>query len=178
MTNNILSFLRQNGYRAEIKDNKSSKLQAFRRNIYFPELLFDLGLSGHRTERFLIKIESQDQQIEYDTVMRNVKGCGFFFPVPVPPIETLCSMKVSAMLSRQKGRDFYDTLFLLGLTQPDYNFLSAKMGINNQDELKLSTEKTLKMIDLNHKRRDFEHLLFNRKNSNRILHFGEFIKEL
>ncbi len=127
MTDSILQFLKKNGYRAEARDRKSDKLKAFRRSIYFPEFLFDLGLSGHRTERFLIKIESQNQRIRYKKVMSNIKGCGFFFPFPVPPLEILCSMKISAMLSRQKGRDFYDVIFLLGLSKPNYNFLSKKM---------------------------------------------------
>ena len=82
MTDSILQFLKKNGYRAEARDRKNNKLKAFRRSIYFPEFLFDLGLSGHRTERFLIKIESQNQRISYKKVMSNIKGCGFFFPFP------------------------------------------------------------------------------------------------
>lgn len=178
MTDGVLSYIKQNGYRVEIKEPKSDKLKAFRRNIYFPELLFDLGLSGHRAERFLIKIESQDQQVGYRPVIENIKGCGFFFPFQVPPLITLCSMKIAAMLSRQKGRDFYDVLFLMSMTKPDYKFLSKKTEINNLSELKKTVEKTLGQVDLNRKRKDFEHLLFNRNNSNRILRIEEFVKEL
>lgn len=178
MTDSVLLFLKRNGYRAEAKDHNNDKLKAFRRNIHFPEFLFDLGLSGHREEHFLIKIKSQDQQIAYKPVIVNVKGCGFFFPFPVPPDEVLCGMKISAMLSRQKGRDFYDVLFLLAQSNPDYTFLSKKYGINNRLELKQSVEKMLHSVDLKMKIKDFEHLLFNKNNSNRILRFGEFIKEL
>ncbi len=176
MTNDVLVFLNKNGYKAEAKDRKNDKLKAFRRSIYFPEFLFDLGLSGHREERFLIKIESQDQLIAYEPIVVNIKGCGFFFPVPVPSDEILCSMKISALLSRSKGRDFYDLMFLLGLSSPDYNFLSKKTGINNLFELKQSVEKMLNSVDLKMKMKDFEHLLFNRNNSSRILRFGEFIR--
>ena len=55
MSDDVMHFLIRNGYKAESRDKNSSKLTAFRRNIYFPEFLFDLGLSGHRDERFLIK---------------------------------------------------------------------------------------------------------------------------
>ena len=34
-------------------------------------------------------------------------------------------MKLSALLTRGKGRDFYDAIFLLQRTEPDYPFLSA-----------------------------------------------------
>lgn len=144
----------------------------------FPELLFDLGLTGHRDERFLIKIESQDQQNPYSPVLANIKGCGFFFAFPVPSDEVLCAMKLSAMLSRSEGRDFYDAMFLLAQSKPDYGFLAAQQGIHNLNELKSATADVVKNIDLKRKQLDFEHLLFNKTNSNRILHFNEFIQEL
>jgi hypothetical protein len=94
MTDDVLSFLQRSGFRVETRDKANNKLKAFRRNIYFPELLFDLGLSGYKEERFLIKIESQDQAVEYSPVMVNIKGCGFFFPFPVPPDDVFCAMKI------------------------------------------------------------------------------------
>ena len=131
MTDSILEFLLKSGMKAETQDKENDKLKAFRRNFYFPSLLFDLGLSGYKEERFLIKVECQDQQIEYQPDMVNIKGCGLFFPFPVPADDALCAMKLSALLSRQKGRDFYDAMFLLGQTSPTYSYLSLKYGIKN-----------------------------------------------
>jgi len=178
MTDAVLQFLLRSGLRVEARDRDNERLKAFRRSIHFPELLFDLNLTGHRDERFLIKIEGQDQKISYQRVMVNIKGCGFYFPFPVPSDGVLCSMKLSAMLARQKGRDFYDALFLLAQTKPDYSFLSVKHGIQNLDELKAATLEMLKTVDLNLKKRDFEHLLFNKRNSERILSVGEFFLDL
>ena len=152
----------------------NKKLTAFRRNIHFPELLFELGLSGHKEERFLIKVEREDQQMSYKPILANVKGCGLYFPFPVPPDSVLCSMKISAMLSRSKGRDFYDVMFLLAQTGPDYSFLAEKLNISNLDQLKISVLETLKAVEM----RDFEHLLFNKRNSERILSVGEFFQDL
>jgi len=178
MTDAVYQFLHRSGLRVELRDKENDRLKAYRRNIYFPELLFDLGLSGHKDERFLIKIEGQDQQIDYKPLMVNIKGCGFFFPFPVPSDEVLCDMKLSAMISRQKGRDFYDAMFLLGMVKPDYNFLAAQRGIRNLEELKLATVEILKTVDLNKKMKDFEHLLFNKAYGERILTIGEFIQEM
>lgn len=176
MTDDILVFLRRSGLNAVAKDRDNEKLTAFRRNIHFPQLLFDLGLTGHREKRFLIKIETQDQDVDYSPVMVNLKGCGFFFPLPVPPDDVLCSMKLSALLARSKGRDFYDVMFLLGLTQPNYDFLQKRCDIGSPHELLRAIEDVLMNTDLEVKKKDFEHLLFNKQNSDRILHFGEFIK--
>lgn len=178
MTDAVMSFLKRDGFRVEVRDRENKKLTAFRRSIHFPELLFELGLTGHREERFLIKVESEDQQVSYKPVLVNIKGCGFYFPFPVPPDGILCSMKISAMLSRSKGRDFYDAMFLLAQSQPDYSFLAGRFNIHNLHELKTRVFKILETVDLNVKKRDFEHLLFNKRNSERILSFGEFIQDL
>ena len=178
MTNGIIVFLERLGLRVEAKDKENPKLTAFRRNIYFPELLFDLRLSAHKDERFLIKIERQDQAVNHTPVIVNIKGCGFFFPFPVPSDGVLCSMKIAAMLARSKGRDFYDLMFLLAQSKPDYDFLSTRCGVSNLQELKQITTALLKTVDLKQKQKDFEHLLFNKANSEKILRFGDFINSL
>jgi len=178
MTDSILEFLLKSGIKAETQDKANEKLKAFRRNFYFPSLLFDLGLSGYKEERFLIKVECQDQQIEYQHDIVNIKGCGLYFPFPVPADDVICAMKLSALLSRQKGRDFYDAMFLLGQTSPSYPFLSSENGIHNLSDLKAAISELLPNVNLKNKSRDFEHLLFSKGNSQRILAFGEFIKQL
>jgi len=178
MTNDILTFLQRSGFRVETRDKQNEKLKAFRRNIYFPELLFDLKLSAYKEERFLVKIESQDQQFYYKPVITNIKRMGFFFPFPIPPDAILCAMKISALLSRQKGRDFYDVMFLLGQTQPDYDYLSEKCGIKNLVELKEELLQVSKTTNLKLKSQDFEHLLLNKTKLSKILAFDDFVVEM
>jgi predicted nucleotidyltransferase component of viral defense system len=178
MSADVLVFLKRNGFRAEFRDRESARLTAFRRGICFPGLLFDLGLTGHRDERFLLKLEAQDQGVPYERAMATIKGCGLFFPFPVPPDPVLCAMKTCAMLSRGKGRDYYDVMFLLAQTAPDYAFLSARCGVHNLAELKAAVDRSVHAVDLGRKRRDFEHLLFEPDNSRRILRFAEFMRTL
>jgi hypothetical protein len=176
MTESVLSFLQRSGLRVEAREKASSKLKAFRKNMYFPEFLFELGLSGYKEERFMIKIESQDQGVDYSPVMTNIKGCGFFFPFPVPPDDVICAMKISALLSRQKGRDFYDTMFLLALTKPNYTYLAQKCNIRSWPELKEAFMQSLEKVDLKKKSQDFKHLLFQ-ANCEKILLFKDFIDD-
>ncbi len=178
MTDDVIKFLQNNGLNAMAKNSINPNLKAFRRNIHFPELLFDLRLSGHKEERFLIKIESQDQLIDYPSEIVNIKGGGFYFPIPVPPDAVLCAMKVSAMLDRSKGRDFYDAMFLLSQTLPDFGFLEDKSGISDLEMLKKQAAIVFQSINLRHKMKDFEHLLFKKENSKRILHAPAFFAEL
>lgn len=178
MTDDVLTFLCRSGLHAEVKDRDNPKLTAYRRSIHFPQLLFELGLSGHRDQRFLIKVEAQDQGIEYTPVTVNVKGCGFFFPLQVPPDDVLCAMKLSALLQRAKGRDFYDAMFLLGQTMPNFDFLKQRCNVGSLDELKQAIYNLLLKIDLNIKKKDFEHMLFSRQNSDKILRFKEFVESM
>lgn len=164
MTDGVLTFLHRSGINVEARDKVNPKLSAFRRNIYFPEFLFELGLTGHQL----------DQGVKYPIEKKHVQRCGFFFSLPIPPDSVLLSMKLSALLARAKGRDFYDTMFLMQQTKPSYEFLSARVGINTPDELKKAILNKLKTIDLNVKKRDFEHLLFNVNAGEKILLFEEF----
>ncbi len=172
MTEDVFLFLKRAGLNAVFKDKESERISAFRRSFYFPELLYNMGISGHRDERFLIKIECEDQGFEYEPFIAKIEGCGFYFNFPVPDDSVLCSMKIAAMLSRAKGRDFYDTAFLITRAKPDFSYLKKKCGISDSNELEHAIKKLLSRTDLDKKSKDFEHLLFERKNSRKILEFS------
>ena len=178
-TEGLVAHLVRNGLPATTRERESQNLFAFRRSIVFPGFLRDIGLSDFREERFLMKIEAQDQGVPYERRSATIRRCGFFFPVPVPPEPVLCAMKISDLLSRGKGRDFYDAMFLLQRTPPDYAFLSKRHpGVCDATSLKAALAAKVASTDLALKRRDMEHLLFHRENAARIERFGDFVATL
>jgi predicted nucleotidyltransferase component of viral defense system len=83
-----------------------------------------------------------------------------FYPEPLkgnPSFQKHLLKKICALLSHGKGRDYYDVLFLLAQTAPDYAFLAARCGIYDLAELKAALENSLQTVDLTRKCRDFEH---------------------
>lgn len=178
MTDSVVTFLLQNNIDVETRDKPNPNLTAYRRNLYFPQMLFNLKLTGHREERLLLKIEAQDQGIRYQQEIATVNRMGFFFNIQTPPLDVLCAMKFAAILSRQKGRDFYDAIFLLSKTKPNMEFLQKRVGINTIDQLRLAVDDKLKEIDLNQKKRDFQHLLFNESNADRIFSFRSLLETI
>lgn len=178
MTDSVVNYLQQNNIDVETRDKANPKLTAFRRNLYFPEMLFNLKLTGHREERLLLKIEAQDQGVVYQSEVATVNRMGFFFNIQVPPLDVLCAMKFAAILARQKGRDFYDAIFLLSKTKPNMDFLKERVGIGSIDDLKFAIADRMQEIDLNQKKRDFAHLLFNESNADRILSFESFVSKI
>lgn len=179
LTDGLVAHLVRNGLPAETKARESDLLTAFRRSIVFPGFLNDLGLSPFREERFLMKVEAQDQGRGYERQTASVNRCGLFFPVPVPPEPVLCAMKLSALLTRAKGRDFYDAIFLLQRTLPDFDFLAASHPeVTDKPSLKKALQAKASSVDLELKRRDVEHLLFHRERAAVILDFPTFVAAL
>lgn len=178
MTDSLVSYLRKQGFNVETKDKESEKLVAFRRSIIFPGLLYDLNLTGHKEERFLLKIEAQDQGIDYQKEIKQINLNGFNINIPVPPDDILCSMKILALLGRAKGRDFYDSMFLLQQVQPNFEFLKQKRNIASFDTLSKELEELIKSIDLDKKEKDFDQLLFDSRNAQSIRGIMNQVKSL
>jgi hypothetical protein len=125
-----------------------------------------------------MKIEAQDQGVSYVPETAIVNRNGFLFTVSVPSKSVMLSMKLSALLARAKGRDFYDTIFLWQQAEPDYDFLVKRCGISTPNELKSSLDEKLAETNLHDKQKDFQHLLFTGNAGNRILLFKEFYESM
>lgn len=176
MTDGLVRFLKLNGLPAEAKAKESDKLSANRRSVQFPGFLHDIGLSLFKDERFLMKVECQDQKRSYVREMATVSRFGFFFQTPVPPLPVLCAMKLSALLTRAKGRDFYDAMFLLPQTEPDYAFLASSFGITDKASLKDALLVKTAQTNFPNKLRDVRHLLFRSEAGEKILDFEAFVR--
>lgn len=171
LTDDVVRFLGRNGLPAVAKEKESDALTAFRRTIQFPQLLYDLGLSPYREKRFVLKIEAQDQGVDYPRELFTVNRDGFYFRIPSPSDATLYAMKLSTILHRGKGRDFYDAMFLRSRSEPDMNYLSQREGITTPEELSHRMKQVCDRTDFKLKAQDFKYLLFRPENSSRILDF-------
>ena len=171
LTDDVVRFLGRNGLPAVAKEKESDALTAFRRTIQFPQLLYDLGLSPYREKKFVLKIEVQDQGVDYPRELFTVNRDGFYFRIPSPSDATLYAMKLSTILHRGKGRDFYDAMFLRSRSEPDMNYLSQREGITTPEELSHRMKQVCDRTDFKLKAQDFKYLLFRPENSSRILDF-------
>ena len=171
LTDDVVRFLGRNGLPAVANEKESDALTAFRRTIQFPQLLYDLGLSPYREKKFVLKIEAQDQGVDYPRELFTVNRDGFYFRIPSPSDATLYAMKLSTILHRGKGRDFYDAMFLRSRSEPDMNYLSQREGIATPEELSHRMKQVCARTDFRIKAQDFKYLLFHPENASRILDF-------
>lgn len=109
--------------------------------VKFPELLYELGLSPHKTQKLSIKIEVDlNPPIGYNTELTMVSK-EFLFAINHYDLPSLYAGKLHALLCRKytKGRDYYDLLWYLG-KKVEPNYLLLEQAI-------LQTEKTKIHID-------------------------------
>lgn len=165
------------GYEVEIKNVFKG---AYRSYIRFPGVLFENDISTLRDEKILIQIDTVPHALDYAKDLKIINRFDVFTQVYATPLDILLSQKIYAALNRPraKGRDFYDIVFLLPQTKPNYRYLRDKVGINNGRELK--ERLVAKTSDLNFKELagDIAPFLINGEDNNKVKMFVPYIKSL
>ncbi len=169
--------LEKEGFQVEIKNVFAG---AFHCYIKFPNLLYNSGLSGHSDEKILIQLDTEAQHFDFTPEVRIVNKFGVFTSVLCTPKDILLAQKFFAILNRKrtKGRDFFDALFLLETTRPNYDYLHQKIAISNANELKSILLDKCKNTDMNEMAEDVKNFLFNQKDIKKIILFAEYIKQI
>jgi predicted nucleotidyltransferase component of viral defense system len=178
LTDKVIARLRDEGIRVEAEDKeKDLKIAAFSRNIIFPGLLYESGLTGHRKKKLLIKIECEPHNYSYESTKPIIQKFNVFTQIFAPSADILLSMKTGAVLERGKGRDYYDFIFLSGLTDPDFGYLDMKFGITHHAQLYDRILESCETTDFERKSRDFEKLVFDPEETRKVLLFREYIQQ-
>ena len=178
LTDKVIARLSDEGIKVEAEDKeKDLRLVAYRRNIVFPGLMFDLGLTGHREKKLLIKIECEPHHYAYEPEKPIIQKFNVFTQIFAPSPAILLSMKTGAVLERGKGRDYYDFIFLSGMTDPDFGYLDMKFGITSLTQLYERILESCEKTDFELKSRDFEKLVFDPAETRKVSLFKEYIKQ-
>ena len=177
ITDKVITRFREEGINVQAEDKeKDLKIAAFRRNVIFPGLLFELGLTGHREKKLLIKIECEPHHYAYEPTKPLIQKFNVFTQIFAPSPNILLSMKTGAVLERGKGRDYYDFIFLSGLTDPDFGYLDMRFGITHHSQLYERILESCEKTDFENKSRDFEKLVFDPEETRKVLLFREYIQ--
>jgi len=173
----IKAGLESEGLKTEIR---SVFKDAYRCSIRFPEILFANELSPYKDEKILIHIDSAAHNFLYQPEKKVINKFDVFSEIFVTPAEILLSQKIYAAINRRraKGRDFYDTIFLLSFAKPNYEYLKKKIGVRNPSELKDEIIKRTSGFNFDELARDVERFLFNPSDVKRIKMFIPYIKSL
>ncbi|MGN6400710.1 MAG: nucleotidyl transferase AbiEii/AbiGii toxin family protein [Flavisolibacter sp.] len=174
----IQKELSKEGYTVEMRTVYKAAYHCF---IRFPELLYKEGLSGHLEEKILIQLDTEPQNFEFIPERYLLNRFDVFTQILITPRDLLLAQKFYAVLNRprNKGRDFFDIVFLLSLIdQPNYDYLKAKLGITNESELKARVIAKCRQLNMNEMAKDVAPFLFNPGDVKKVIHFSEYIQQV
>lgn len=167
--------LEREGYQIDISFSGKT---AFRCNIRIPRLLYEQGLSPLQNERILIQLDTQDQYFEFVPEEVFINKFDVFRPILATPIDILLSQKIWTAFNRKrpKGRDFYDIMFLMGKTRPNYRFLKQKKQLKNSTDLLKYIRSECKKIEFSLLVKDLQPFVFEPNDAKRIMSFLAYIE--
>ncbi len=159
-------------------DMKTVYKGAYHCYIRFPEILYREGLSGHREEKILIQLDTEPQHFDFVPEKYILNRFDVFTQIFITPLEILLAQKFYTVCNRarNKGRDFFDIVFLLSLvSKPNYDYLKLKLDVSNADQLKEKILDRCNQIDMEEMARDVVPFLFDTKDLKKIILFPELI---
>ncbi len=169
--------LKLEGYAVEIKNVCKG---AYRCYVRIPNLLFDSGLSGYEEEKILIQLDTAPHGFQYEPDKVILNKFDVFTEINVTPLDIILAQKIFAIFNRKaaKGRDFFDVVFSLSKTKPNYEYLRMKIKVGNGRELKEKLAELEGGIDFKALADDVEPFLFNPDDSKKVELFVKYIKSV
>lgn len=151
---------------------------AFSADIKITGLLFEIGLSGHKEEKVLVKIDTEPQNFKYSLRRVIINKFDVTSGINVVPEDILLAQKFYAILNRKRavGRDFYDAMFLAGNAKPHFGYLKAKVEIADMPALKTALLDRCSKLDLKRLALDVAPLVFIPGDAKKIELFPEFVR--
>ena len=150
---------------------------AYHCHLKFPRILHELGLSGHKEEKLLIKVDASKTS-NFAAIDYLLNNYGVFRSINVTPPDIILSKKLLTIIQRKrpKGRDLYDVIWLWGMTQPNKDYLKKVTGKSLPRILENIMTYTSKM-DLKAMQQEVKLFLVDPDQVSRMLLFPQFIKQ-
>ncbi len=170
--------LKRLGYEVEMRYVHKGAYHCY---IRFPELLYNEGLSNHKEEKILIQLDTDSHEFDYKPDNPVLNKFDVFTQINVTPGDILLAQKFFTVINRKrnKGRDFFDIVFLLGQGQsPNFDYLQAKTGIANPDDLRSVVLKKCRKLNMKEMAKDVKPYLFNSKDEKKVLLFPEYMEQV
>lgn len=176
LTEEVRSGMAKLGFETEIRNVFKG---AFRCYLKIPKVLLDNELAVMPDEKMIIQIDTAPHGFQYETDKKILNKFDVFTQIFSTPLDILLSQKIYTIFNRNraKGRDFFDTIFLLGLTKPNYGYLKLKIGVDNWADTKKKLLEEAEKLDLTGLAKDVEPFLFTPSDSKKIILFREYIEQ-
>ncbi len=145
--------------------------------IKFPDILFRSGISPEASRKILIRVDMESKKKCYEPQLHILNRFAVYRQIFAAPPSVLLAQKMMTVIERkrEKGRDLFDVSYLLGLAQPDFNYIHQCINIERDQFLNMFNER-LKELDLDYLAKDVEPFLFSSEQKERVLTFRDYWK--
>jgi predicted nucleotidyltransferase component of viral defense system len=170
----VKNKLEKEGLKVETRNTFKNVYHCY---IKFPALLFDSRLSPLKDEKVMIQIDSFSNKENLSVDTRIISRADIFTEIRTYPPDLVLAQKIGALLNRKraKGRDFYDTVFLFSMSEPDWTYLERHYQIKNFKEFSIAVKKRYASADIASLAKDVEPFLLN---PGKIIQVEKFLKWL
>ncbi len=177
LTEEVRRGMMKLGFKTEIRNVFKG---AFRCYLKIPKILLANELAVMPDEKMMIQLDTAPHGFQYEPDSKILNKFDVLTQIFTTPLDILLAQKIYTIFNRQraKGRDFFDTIFLLGLTKPNYDYLKLKTGIDNWPDIKKKLLEDTKTLDLNELVKNVEPFLFSPSDSKKIILFREYIEQV
>ncbi|MDI6777660.1 MAG: nucleotidyl transferase AbiEii/AbiGii toxin family protein [Patescibacteria group bacterium] len=153
---------------------------AFRCYVRFPEIFQRYGLAIAKEEKILIQIDTAAHGVRYEPDTYLLNKFDVFREIRVTPPDIILSQKIFAVFNRKRdlGRDYFDVVFLLSKTKPNWRYLKEKLSVGSAAELKKKLLRKCGKLDFRILARDVEPFLFKNSDKEKVLKFTKVIENL
>ncbi len=173
----IKNKLQKEGYLPEVRNVFKD---AYRCYIKIPHILFENKISNLLEEKIMIQVDTASHNFDYKPDKKILNKFEIFTQIFITPLDILLSQKIYAVLNRKrpKGRDFFDIVFLLSKIKPNYDYLSEKVFVKNDNDLKKKLFLYTRKFDFDALAKDVKPFLFNPSDSKRVKMFREYFGQV
>jgi predicted nucleotidyltransferase component of viral defense system len=178
ITEIVKSELERLGYEVEMRNVNKGAYHCY---IRFPELLYREGLTNHKEEKILIQLDTEAHEFDYKPDQPLLNKFDIFTQINTTPKDLLLAQKFYAVINRNrnKGRDFFDIVFLLGQgLVPNYDYLRLKIGVKSPAELRQRIIEKCTELNMKEMADDVKPFLFDPKDEKKVLLFPKYMEQV
>lgn len=178
ITDIVKTELERLGYEVEMRNVNKGAYHCY---VRFPEILFNEGLTQHKEEKILIRLDTEAHNFTYKPDQPLLNKFDVFTQINATPKAILLAQKFYAVVNRKrnKGRDFFDIVSLISQEQtPNYEYLFAKLGIDSPEKLRQRIIEKCEQLNMTEMAQDVRPFLFNKRDEKKVLLFSKYMEQV
>jgi predicted nucleotidyltransferase component of viral defense system len=175
LINRVIEDMKLKGFVMEVRLVEKGAYHCY---IKFPHILQAANLSSAVDEKILVRIDTVEKEKFFEPEIHILNKFDVYRNILINPVSIVLSQKLMTILGRkrEKGRDFYDTSYLYGKTQPDFSYIEKTLGFSKDVFVKKILARC-EELDFASLARDVEPFLIEPDQASRVVGFKEFIKK-